>query len=81
MGVCGDARCLLAQLADPQLGMLTMDESWEEEKDTLAAAVTHINRLQPRFVVVVRTPTLPVLPVLPPLPITACTCASSVGTW
>mmetsp|Transcript_1857 Transcript_1857/g.5468 ORF Transcript_1857/g.5468 Transcript_1857/m.5468 type:complete len:384 (-) Transcript_1857:390-1541(-) len=40
------------QLADPQLGMLRMDKSWEEEQDMLKLAVEHINRLQPRFVVV-----------------------------
>ena len=40
------------QLADPQLGMLHRDASWHEELAMLSLAVEHVNRLQPRFVVV-----------------------------
>ena len=40
------------QLADPQLGMLHRDASWQEELALLSLAVEHVNRLKPRFVVV-----------------------------
>ena len=40
------------QLADPQLGMLNMNNGWEEEEKMLEVCVNHINRLQPKFVVV-----------------------------
>lgn len=40
------------QLADPQLGMLHGDQSWEEELTMLRLSVQHINRLRPRFVLV-----------------------------
>lgn len=40
------------QLADSQFGMLHKDETWEEEAALLRTAVDHINRLQPKFVVV-----------------------------
>lgn len=40
------------QLADPQLGMLHGDKSWEEEKAMLSLAVQHVNRLKPRFLLV-----------------------------
>lgn len=40
------------QLADPQLGMLHSDDGWREERTMLLYAIHHINRLQPRFVLV-----------------------------
>ena len=43
--------CFVA-LADPQLGMLHGDKSWDEELGMLHTAIDHINRLTPAFVVV-----------------------------
>jgi len=40
------------QLADPQLGMLRMDQDWAEEVTMLRLAVQHVNRLKPRFLLV-----------------------------
>lgn len=40
------------QIADPQLGMLHGDRSWEEERAMLSLAVQHINKLKPRFLLV-----------------------------
>ena len=40
------------QLADPQLGMLHWNKSWEEEGAMLKKAVDQINALKPKFVVV-----------------------------
>ena len=41
-----------AQLADTQFGMFKEDETWAEEEALAEAAVAHINRLKPKFVVV-----------------------------
>ena len=43
---------MFAQLADTQFGMFRRDESWAEEQALAQAAVRHINRLKPKFVVV-----------------------------
>jgi 3',5'-cyclic AMP phosphodiesterase CpdA len=43
---------MFAQLADTQFGMFKQDESWAEEEALAQAAVRHINRLKPKFVVV-----------------------------
>lgn len=43
---------MFAQLADTQLGMFKQDETWAEEEALAQAAVQHINRLKPKFVVV-----------------------------
>ncbi len=40
------------QMADCQLGMFDNDNSWEKEMALLEEAVSHINRLKPRFVIV-----------------------------
>ena len=40
------------QLADPQLGMYNDDSSWSEEVTMLKLAISHVNRLRPRFLVV-----------------------------
>ena len=53
----GGERCwsepfFFALLADPQFGMLHSNSSWREEKEIALAAVSHINRLRPKFVVV-----------------------------
>tara|TARA_R110002072_G_scaffold42672_5_gene120462 strand:+ start:23895 stop:24434 length:540 start_codon:yes stop_codon:yes gene_type:complete len=40
------------QLADPQYGMFTGNEGLDQEKALIGQAVEHINRLQPRFVIV-----------------------------
>ncbi|EDQ88614.1 uncharacterized protein MONBRDRAFT_37443 [Monosiga brevicollis MX1] len=39
-------------LADPQLGLLHRNESWTEELDMLKQSVDYINKLKPRFVIV-----------------------------
>lgn len=41
------------QMADPQFGMFQQNKGWEEEEAMMSLAVDHINRLKPRFVVVV----------------------------
>jgi len=40
------------QLADPQLGMLHLGQSWAEELNMLKLAVQHANRLKPKFLLV-----------------------------
>ncbi|PHQ32361.1 metallophosphoesterase [Rhodopirellula bahusiensis] len=40
------------QLADPQYGMFTGNEGLDQEKALVNQAVKHINRLQPKFVIV-----------------------------
>jgi 3',5'-cyclic AMP phosphodiesterase CpdA len=40
------------QLADPQFGMFDNDRGFARETDLYEAAVTHINRLKPKFVVI-----------------------------
>ena len=40
------------QLADPQLGMYNDDSSWSEEVTMLKLAISHVNRLRPRFLLV-----------------------------
>ena len=43
---------MFAQLADTQFGMFKQDKTWAEEEALAQAAVRHINRLKPKFVVV-----------------------------
>ena len=40
------------QLADPQLGMLHLGQSWAEELNMLKLAIQHANRLKPRFLLI-----------------------------
>mmetsp|Transcript_2694 Transcript_2694/g.4713 ORF Transcript_2694/g.4713 Transcript_2694/m.4713 type:complete len:339 (+) Transcript_2694:599-1615(+) len=40
-------------VADPQIGMIQMNESWDEELELCKRAVREINRLKPNFVIVV----------------------------
>ena len=39
-------------MADPQFGMITRNESFDAETALFESAITHANRLRPRFVVV-----------------------------
>lgn len=40
------------QLADPQIGMFNPKGSWKKDLDLLEQAITHVNRLLPRFVII-----------------------------
>jgi 3',5'-cyclic AMP phosphodiesterase CpdA len=40
------------QLVDAQFGMFNADKSWEQETQLFTRAVSHINRLKPRFTIV-----------------------------
>eukprot|EP00441_Pelagodinium_beii_P021666 CAMPEP_0197658842 /NCGR_PEP_ID=MMETSP1338-20131121/45475_1 /TAXON_ID=43686 ORGANISM="Pelagodinium beii, Strain RCC1491" /NCGR_SAMPLE_ID=MMETSP1338 /ASSEMBLY_ACC=CAM_ASM_000754 /LENGTH=490 /DNA_ID=CAMNT_0043235507 /DNA_START=77 /DNA_END=1549 /DNA_ORIENTATION=- len=47
-----DGGFYFVQFADPQLGMLHGDKSWEEERAMLNLAIQHVNRLKPRFLLI-----------------------------